>query len=540
VGKNDEVPRPRLLRGLLRDRSVARQVLLLQIGSVLLLVLIGILMASYDARRDSHSRATQRAVAVAQTVADSPTVAEALASDDPTPLLQPWTEQVRRDTDTDFVVVMSLDRVRYTHTDPAQIGRPFVGDLGRAPEGEVFTQQYTGTLGPSVRSVVPVEDEGRVVALVSVGITVSDINRGLRRDVTIVALVGGLVLLVGVGGAVLLSRRLHRLTHGLGEQELARMYEYYSAVLHSVREGLLLLDGQGRVQLVNDEARRLLALPDDVVGKPIEELGLAPGLVAAARGRTAESDDLYLAGERILVVSSAPALWEGHDVGSVVTLRDHTELRSVTGELEVVRRLTESLRSQNHESANRLHTVVSLIEMGRPDDAVAFATDELHLAQLLTDRVVGAVDDPVVAALLLGKSAEAAEHGVDLRIEGELPPGGGIPARDLVTVLGNLVDNAFDAVGPEADRRVQVTLDGDGREVRITVGDSGPGLSAGDAERVLDRGWTTKATPGTGRGLGLALVVQVARRHGGSVDVGRSELGGAEFTVLLRPVGGAS
>ena len=530
------MPRSRLLR----DRPVARRVLLLQVGSVLLLVLIGILMASYDARRDSRSRATQRAVAVAQTVADSPTVAEALASDDPTALLQPWTEEVRRDTDTDFVVVMALDRTRYTHPDPEQIGRRFVGDLGGAPEGEVFTQEYAGTLGPSIRSVVPVTEGGRVVALVSVGITVSDINRGLRRDVTIVVLVGALVLLLGVLGAWLLSRRLHRLTHGLGEQELARMYEYYSAVLHSVREGLLLLDGQGRVQLVNDEARRLLALPRDVVGTPVEELGLAPGLVAAARGRTVESDDLYLAGERILVVSSAPARWDGRDVGSVVTLRDHTELRSVTGELEVVRRLTDSLRSQNHESANRLHTVVSLIEMGRADDAVAFATEELQVAQLLTDRVVGAVDDPVVAALLLGKSAEAAEHGVDLRIEGALPTDSGIPARDLVTVLGNLVDNAFDAVVSGTDRRVRVVLTGDAGAVTVRVGDSGPGLGPGDAARVLERGWTTKAAPGTGRGLGLALVVQVARRHGGDVEVGRSDLGGAEFTVTLRPAGEGS
>ncbi|MFJ9315621.1 ATP-binding protein [Pimelobacter simplex] len=526
------LPRP------LRDAPVARQVLLLQVGLVLLLVLTGILMASYDARRDSRSRATQRAVAVAQTVADSPTVRAALRSGDPTATLQPWTEEVRRDTDTDFVVVMGLDRTRYTHPDPSQIGGRFVGDLGDAPQGEVFTQQYTGTLGPSVRTVVPVRDGGQVVALVSVGIRVSDINRGLRRDVTVIGLVGGALLLVALAGAWLLGRRVHRVTHGLGEQELARMYEYYSAVLHSVREGLLLLDGAGRVQLVNDEARRLLALPDDVLGSAIEDLGLAPALVAAARGRTAESDDLYLAGERILVVSSAPARWNGRDVGSVVTLRDHTELRSVTGELEVVRRLTESLRSQNHESANRLHTVVSLIEMGRPDDAVSFATDELHLAQLLTDRVVGAVDDPVVAALLLGKSAEAAEHGVDLRISGELPPGSGVPPRDLVTVLGNLVDNAFDAVAASEPRQVEVRLSGDGTALTVQVGDSGPGLDDAAIARVLDRGWTTKAQPGTGRGLGLALVGQVARRHGGDVAIGRSALGGAEFTVTLRTEAG--
>lgn len=528
------VPRVRPLRSrAIRDRPVAQQVLLLQFGTVLLLVVTGILMASYDARRDSYSRATQRAVAVAQTVADSPTVRTALRGDDPTATLQPWTEEVRHDTDTDFVVVMDLDRTRYTHTDPDQIGGKFVGDLGGAPEGEVFTQQYTGTLGPSVRAVVPVEDGEGIVALVSVGITVSDINRGLKRDVGIVLLCGGLVLVAGLAGAWLLSRRLHRLTHGLGEHELARMYEYYSAVLHSVREGLLLLDGEGRVQLVNDEARRLLALPDDVVGTRIEDLDLAPGLVAAARGRTAESDDLYLAGERILVVSAAPARWDGRDVGSVVTLRDHTELRSVTGELDVVRRLTESLRSQNHEAANRLHTVVSLIEMGRSSEAVEFATEELQVAQLLTDQVVGAVEDPVVAALLLGKSAEAAEQGVEFRIVGELPPGTGIPPRDLVTVLGNLVDNAFDAVSGLESRQVEVRLTGDDHTLTVLVGDSGPGLDDAASARVLDRGWTTKAEPGTGRGLGLALVVQVARRHGGEVVVGRSHLGGAEFTVTL-------
>ena len=271
----------------------------------------------------------------------------------------------------------------------------------------------------------------------------------------LILVAGAAVLAAGLAGAWLVSRRLRRQTHGLGEREITRMYEYYSAVLHAVREGLLLIDDRGRVQLVNDEARRLLALPDDVVGRPVDELDLPPGLVAAALGRTTEADDIYVAGEHVLVVSSAPASWQGRDVGAVVSLRDHTELRSVTGELDVVRGLTESLRSQNHEAANRLHTVVSLIEMGRPEEAVAFATEELEVAQHLTDRMVGAVGDPVVAALLLGKSADAAERGIDLTIEGDLPDlGDAVAARDLVTVLGNLVDNAVDAVTGQPDRRV--------------------------------------------------------------------------------------
>ena len=236
-------------------------------------------------------------------------------------------------------------------------------------------------------------------------------------------------------------------------------------------------------------------------------------------------------GDRVLVVSSSPAEWDGRAVGAVVSLRDHTELRSVTGELDVVRGLTDSLRAQNHEAANRLHTVVSLVEMGRPEQAVEFATEELALAQRLTDDVVGAVGDEVVAALLLGKSAEARERGIELDVVGALP--GDRPSRDLVTVLGNLVDNAFDAVAElprGAERRVRVTLGGTAEQPVVRVDDTGAGLDDDEAAHALDRGWTTKAE---GRGVGLALVGQVARRHGGGVTISRSELGGASFTVEL-------
>lgn len=530
--------RPMRRRGL-RDLSVARQILLLQVLVVVVLVVVSLALAVYDARRDAREQAVDRALAVARSVADSPTVTEAVGTPSPSETLQPFAEQVRRDTGVDFVVVMDLDRTRFSHPDPTQIGRPFVGDLGGAPEGRPFTQEYTGTLGPSMRAVVPVtSSSGRVVALVSVGITVATIDDQILRDVLLIGAASLAVLAVGLGGAWLVSRRLRRQTHGLGEQEITRMFEYYSAVLHAVREGLLLLDTEGRVQLVNDEAVRLLALPDDVVGRSVHDLGLPPGLVEAALGETAESDDIYLAGEHVLVVSSAPAQWEGREVGSVVTLRDHTELQSVTGELTVVRGLTESLRSQHHESANRLHTVVSLIELGRTQEAIEFATEELQVAQLLTDRVVAAVGDPIVSALLLGKTAEAAERGTELQITGDLPEGlvgsGGVPARDLVTVLGNLIDNALDAVTGLAERRIGVHLSGDAVGLRITVGDSGPGLDPEDAGRVLQRGWTTKADDGSAHGVGLALVGQVARRHGGRVDIGRSPLGGAEFSVTLR------
>jgi len=521
------------------ESPVARQILVLQVLVVLVLVLAAVALAAADTRRDVRSSARDEAVSVALSVADAPTVREAVVSKDPSARLQPYAEQVRADTHVDFVVVMDLQRRRFTHPTPGRIGERFVGDVGAAPQGKVFTQEYAGTLGPSIRAVVPVRsaagEGGRVVALVSVGIRLTRVDRQLEQDLPTIFAAGLAALLVGVAGAVLISRRLRRQTHGMGEQEITRMYEYYRAVLGAVREGLLLVDAGGRVQLVNDEARRLLALPADVVGRSLADLGLPPGLVEAAAGDTAAPDTIYVLGDHVLVVSSAPALWEGTEVGAVVTLRDRTELQAVTGELDVVRGLTESLRAQNHEAANRLHSVVSLIEMGQPQRAVDFATEELAVAQVLTDRLLGAVQEPVLAALLLGKTADAAERGIELLVSGEVA-GEDLPvrSRDLVTVVGNLVDNALEAVGDvhaPGRRVVTVHVEGDEEHVRVVVEDSGPGVRPEDAERVLERGWSTKASGG--RGIGLALVGQVARTHQGSVEVAASSLGGARFTVVL-------
>lgn len=520
-----------------RSSSVAQQIFVLQTLVVILLVVGAVGLAVVDARRTQLDTARTRSVDVAQAVADAPTVVRALRLADPSAVIQPYAERVRTDTGTDFVVVMSLDRIRYSHPDPARIGQTFIGDVGQAPRGRMFTQQYTGTLGPSMRAVVPVYDGHRVVALVAVGITLEKIDRALRGR--LVSVGGAALVALGAGalGAWLISRRLRRQTHGLGEREITRMYEYYDSVLHAVREGLVLLDESGRVQMVNDEGRRLLGLDADPAGRAVADLGLPEALTADLLAGEAGPDAIHLVEDRVLVVNQAPARWHGRRVGSVVTLRDHTEIQAISGELDTVRGLAETLRSQNHEAANRLHTVVSLIEMNRVDEAVDLATEELQAAQLLMDQVVAAVDDPVVAALLLGKSAQAAERGVELRIDEtsrveDLP----VEPRDVVTVVGNLLDNAFDAVGESSVRTVDVRVVADRSTLLVDVADSGPGLPEGAAERAFERGWSTKRGDGAiGRGLGLALVGQVVRRYAGQVSVDRSDLGGAAFHVRIGP-----
>jgi sensor histidine kinase regulating citrate/malate metabolism len=246
---------------------------------------------------------------------------------------------------------------------------------------------------------------------------------------------------------------------------------------------------------------------------------------------------VHVSGGRVLVVNKAPAL-AGRSAGSVVTLRDHTELQALTGELDSVRAFAESLRAQAHEAANRLHTTVSLIELGRGQDAVDFATAELASAQQLTDRVVDAVEEPVLAALLLGKTATAHERGVRLDIDPGTAVGPtGIPSGDLVTIAGNLLDNAIDAaLSGEPPREVQFAAWMDGDRLQIRVEDSGPGIAEEAVPHLFERGWSTKdaadAPPvGLGRGLGLALVAQAVHRNGGSIHVRPGP--GAQFSVSL-------
>ena len=526
-----------------RPSAVAQQILVLQVLVVATVVVGAVALAYVDARRTQLDSARDRSGAVAQAVADAPTVRQALRGPDPSSRIQPYAERVRSGSGTDFVVVMALDRTRYSHPDPERIGQRFIGDLGGAPDGAVFTQEYTGTLGPSMRAVVPVFAGGDVVALVSVGVTLDRIDEELRRRLGPIGLAALGILLVGLVGAWLISRRLRRQTHGMGEREITRMYEYYDAVLHAVREGLLLVDREGCVQLLNDEAQRLLGIGADAVGSAIGDLGLPVSLTESILSDSDEAkpDEIHLVGDFVLVVNRAAARWEGRDMGTVVTLRDHTEIQAVAGELDTVRGLAESLRSQNHEAANRLHTVVSLIEMDRAAEAVEFATAELQTAQLLTDRVVAAVDDPVVAALLLGKTSQAAERGIELRIhEDTLVRHLFVDPRDMVTLVGNLLDNAFDALADSATRRVDVMLRADHDALVLRVDDSGTGLPPGMAEKVFDRGWTTKRGDGSiGRGLGLALVGQVVRRYAGTISAAPSDLGGARFDVWLPGPAGA-
>ena len=516
--------------------SLARELFALQVVVALVVVCLGGALAYVDARRDSEASTQRQVLTVARGLADSGAVQAAVRTPDPAAALQPAAEAVRRDTGVDFVVVMATDRTRYSHPDPTLIGKPFLGTIEPALAGRSLVEEYAGTLGPSVRSVVPVlAPDGAVVSLVSVGVTRSQVSEDLRAQVPAVLGVAVMALLLAGLGAGLVSRRLRRQTLGLEPGEITRMYEAHDAVLHAVREGLVVVDPERRLQLANDEAVRLLGLPPGAEGRPVAELGLPLELAELLVSGRPVHGEVHLTRDRVVVVEQTDAVRNGRVLGTVTTLRDSTELQAVTGELDSIRSLTEALRSQAHEAANRLHTVITLVELGRPEEAVALAVADLQTSQALADRLLASVEEPVLAALLLGKAAEAAERGIELVVtEDTALRATGLDQRDLLTLVGNLVDNALDAaLAGGAPRRVEVTIRAGGEELLVRVADSGPGIAPELVEQVFARGWSTKRGSG-GSGLGLALVRQLVRRHEGRIDVTDDD--GAVFTVHL-PLG---
>ncbi len=327
--------RPQRLSSLLSVRSMAGEVFLLQLVVVVLLVAAAVVALVVQARSDAMLDARHRTLAAAGTFAESPGIVAALRSPRPSALLQPSAQAARKIAGVDGINVYTLDGLTIAHSDPRQIGKRVVGPFSRAAAGTSFTETFKGSLGQSVVSAVPVKDaQGRVIAVVASPVTVANVQSMVNRQLPVVIGTAALVLALSAGGTALVGRRLLRRTHGLGPAEMTRMYEHHDAVLHAVREGVLIIGGGGRLLLANDEARRLLELPPDAEGRPVTELGLEEGVAASiASGRSA-TDELHPAADRLLAVNIRPTAPFGQ-AGTVVTLRDTTELRALSGRAEV-------------------------------------------------------------------------------------------------------------------------------------------------------------------------------------------------------------
>ncbi|WP_329326339.1 sensor histidine kinase [Streptomyces luteogriseus] len=525
-------PARRLRLGL--PRRVFSQVLLMQvaIAAGVAVLATGLFLAPLSNQLDDQ--AMRRALAIAQTTAQQPELAREVSRTPPSPNgpVQREAERIRKATKAEYIVVMDWRGVRWSHTDPKQIGGIVSTDPGQALAGKEVMEIDSGTLGRSARGKVPLRDsDGTVVGAVSVGIAYDSVRARLIHAIPGLLAYAGGALAVGALAAWLISRRVHRQTRDLAFSDIAALLSEREAMLHGIREGVVALDCTGRIRLVNDEAQRLLGIGETMVGRsPDEALG-AGRTADVLAGRVTGTDLLTVRGQRVLVANRMPT----DDGGAVATLRDRTELEQLGRELDSTHGLIDALRAQDHEHANRMHTLLGLLELEMYDDAVEFVGEVVGDHRATAEQVTERIEDPLLAALLVGKATVAAERGVALWVSDRTRlPDRLVDPQGLVTVVGNLVDNALDAVAGTPHARVEVELRAQGRTAILRVRDTGPGIPPEHRELIFTTGWSTKKPPAhRERGIGLSLVRRLAERQGGSATVGEAHGGGAEFTVVL-------
>ncbi|WP_329472423.1 sensor histidine kinase [Streptomyces sp. NBC_01723] len=515
-------------------RRVFSQVLLMQlaIAAGVAVLATGLFLAPLGDQLDDQ--AMRRALAIAQTTAQQPQVAEELRTTRPTTdgPVQAEAERIRKATQAEYVVVMDRQGVRWSHTDPSRIGEVVSTDPGQALAGRDVMEIDDGTLGRSARGKVPLRDaDGDIVGAVSVGIAYDSVRARLIHAIPGLFAYAGGALAVGALAAWLISRRVQRQTRDLAFSDIAGLLAEREAMLHGIREGVVALDREGRMRLLNDEAQRLLGLGAEAVGRsPDEALG-AGRTADVLAGRATGTDLLTVRGQRVLVANRMPT----DDGGAVATLRDRTELEQLGRELDSTRGLIDALRAQDHEHANRMHTLLGLLELEMYDDAVEFVGEVVGDHRVTAEQITERIQDPLLAALLVGKATVAAERGVTLWVSDRTRlPDRLVDPRGLVTIVGNLVDNALDATAGTPHARVEVELRAQGRATTLRVRDTGPGIPAEHRELVFTAGWSTKEPPAhRRRGIGLSLVRRLAERQGGSATVDAAHGGGAEFVVVL-------
>ena len=538
------------------DLRLATQILLLQLAIVTLTLGIAFFLLALLYHHRLIDEYGHRSLDIARVLASAPAVrADVATYDGDVPPaaelesgpLQNIASKVRLATGVLFVVITNDRGIRLSHPNPDELGKPVSTDPSTALSGGEEVVEQTGTLGPSIRAKVPVValDSTRVIGQISVGMSTSTVYGLLRNEQRAAAITGGPALLAGVVLSGLLARRWREQTLDLQPPEMTELVRTQEAVLHGIGEGVLAVDTEGNTTFVNDEACRLLEI-GSATGHPIDQIGLTPRVLEVVRSCD-PAPTLATVGERVLVVSARPVSREGRELGTVLVVRDRTDVELLTRQLDAVQLMSTVLRAQRHEFANRLHLLNGLLHTGHTEEA------SRYLAELLGSGPLGsalpginAIRDPFLQAFLAAKAAVAREAGATLRIgEGTFAPGWLAHPVDVTTVLGNLLDNAIDAVrtGGNDVKVVDVELLQDNSTLHITVGDSGDGVASEFVDQVFVEGTSTKPQsdiPG-GRGIGLALARQIARSLGGDIWLSHpgnpgAELCGAEFIARLPAV----
>lgn len=513
------------------------KIILLVCSVVAVALVVTSLLISRSIEQDIQDSLTREAMSLARIIAKSPVIVQGLSGVIDVNEIQRYANESKDIANVQFIVVLDMNGIRKSHPNPAMLGEFLVGGDGEAAlSGQEYISRAHGTLGYSLRAFTPVyAPDGRQIGVVLVGILMKYVEDSVRQAQTILLIAMGFGMLVGILGAWLLAQSIKRTLFGLEPEAIAKQLEERSAMLSSVREGIIAIDNEGHITLFNEEAKRLFRLArmqNDPTGQLIEHYipnTRLPEVVKSGQQELNCEQDFY--GISILT-NRLPLIVDGKIVGAIATYRDKTEMKLLAEELTGVRLYVEALRSQAHEFMNKLHVILGLVQLESYDQVASYINRIASDHQAEVSYVGKHIRDPVLAGFILSKLSLAREKGVVMELtENSYFPNiqGEELAHELVTIIGNLIENAFDAVKDQTEKYVKLAIYQENDYICIDVQDTGEGIPEELGESIFERGITSKAA---GRGIGLYLVKGCLERLGGFIEF-TSESSGTVFLVRI-------
>lgn len=505
---------------------------------VALSLLVADLIINNKISDNARISASEEAIEIARIVANAPVVIEGLSGQRDEQDIQAFTDNVLRVSDVRFITVMDMNRIRKSHPNPSLIGVSYEEqDVNPVLEGKENTSVNQGSLGVSLRAFSPIfAADGRQVGVVLVGILIESVQEAVDNSRAGIYVAVGVGLLVGILGSLVLARNIKKSMFGLEPFTIAQMFEERSAMLQTVREGILAVDKQFHITIANEEAMRLFRQADiigDPIGRKVDEYVPNTRMGAILLNGQAEFDQEQDLNGIIILVNRIPIIVDGEIVGAIATFRDKTEMRHLAEKLTGVRTYAEALRSQTHEFMNKLHVIIGMVRMGYYERLTSYVNQIATQYQVEVGYLVKKIKDPVLAGFVLAKISLVREAGVEMVLSEDsfLPePAEHEVVHELITIVGNLINNALEAVEHSAIKRISVDFSYDRDILIIEVADTGAGIEEEVKKSVFEQGYSTK---GNDRGLGLYLIAQSLQRLGGTISVTSTVGSGSVFQVMM-------
>ncbi|PES77196.1 ATPase [Bacillus anthracis] len=517
-----------------RKVSLQTKIVSLIITLILFVVLLLAGIFVYIQSVDTKRQVEQLALQTAKSLSFMPAIKEAFQNNEHKSTIQSIAEQVREQAGADTVIVENRSGVMYSHSNSELIGtksnNPY--NYEALTFGGYYTLEGNGVSGPALMAKAPIivhnGDYDQVVGVVTVEFLIKGIESNILSRTKEIILFSLAVLLVGIIGGILLARSIRKDTLGLEPNEIAALYRERSAILLSIKEGIIAIDQNGFITMMNTSAEEMLHVNGDYMQQHI--LKVLPDFNME---RVLENDQEIAFQDKVFILNMTPILENNSTVGVVCSFRDKTELQNLVNTISEVRKYSEDLRAQTHEFTNKLFVLSGLLQLGHYREAIEFIQQESNIHQSQNHILFHQIHDAKVQAILLGKLATASEKKIDFHIEGDSalhPLPDHIKVSHLITILGNIIDNAFDAVSEREEKSVSFFVTDIGHDIVFEVIDSGIGIPAEKITTIFQKGFSTK---GNNRGYGLANVKEMVDVLEGTIEIQNEKNGGAIFTIYL-------